>query len=188
MTSLGVLERTGEEGGGGGVEGVEGVTRRRGGAEGGAGWLKFLFFFSDFERHLTSDEGEAGSELDEEVGDVLDEGGFDGAFLGLLAETQEIETVGILEGLAGEVGLRLWQAEIEVGDGFAFPLEALRFDMDIENVARPAVFDGLVGVGEPPLWGFEPGEKGDVVAPRQLSNSLLDDCGRSGQASAKARM
>ena len=48
MTSLGVLERTGEEGGGGGVEGVEGVTRRRGGAEGGAGWLKFLFFFSAF--------------------------------------------------------------------------------------------------------------------------------------------
>jgi hypothetical protein len=42
------LERTGEEGGGGGVEGVEGVTRRRGGAEGGAGWLKFLFFFSAF--------------------------------------------------------------------------------------------------------------------------------------------
>ena len=48
MTSLGVLERTGEEGGGGGGEGVEGVTRRRGGAEGGAGWLKFLFFFSAF--------------------------------------------------------------------------------------------------------------------------------------------
>ena len=48
VTSLGVLERTGEEGGGGGVEGVEGVTRRRGGAEGGAGWLKFLFCFSAF--------------------------------------------------------------------------------------------------------------------------------------------
>lgn len=49
--------------------------------------------------------------------------------------------------------------------------------MDGKDIARPAVFDGLQGVGEPPLWGFEPGEEDDVVASGQLSNSLLDDCG-----------
>ena len=49
--------------------------------------------------------------------------------------------------------------------------------MDVEHIARPAVFDGLLGIGEPPLWVFEPGEKHAVVAPGQLSNRLLDDCG-----------
>ena len=49
--------------------------------------------------------------------------------------------------------------------------------MEVENVARPTVPDGLPGVGEPPLRVFESGEGNDVVAPRQLSNSLLDDCG-----------
>ncbi len=49
--------------------------------------------------------------------------------------------------------------------------------MEVENVARPAVPDGLLGVGEPPLRVFEPGEEIDVVAPGQLSNRLLDVCG-----------
>ena len=108
---------------------------------------------------------------------MLNEGGFDGAFFGLFAKPQEIEAVGILEGLAGEIGLRLGKAKVEVGDGFAFALQPLRFDMEVENITRPAVLDGLPGVGEPPLGGFEPGEENDVVAPEQSSNSLLDDCG-----------
>ena len=35
----------------------------------------------------------------------------------------------------------------------------------------------MPGVGESPFRSLEPGEENDVVAPRQLSNSLLDDCG-----------
>ena len=109
---------------------------------------------SHFERNLPSNEGEAGPEFDEELGDVLDEGGFDGAFFSLFAESQKIEAVGVFEGLAGEVGLRQGQAEVEVGDGFALPLQTLGFDMDVENVARPTVFNGLPGVGEPPCRVF----------------------------------
>ena len=77
---------------------------------------------SHFERHLPSHECEASSEFDEEVGDVLNEGGFDGAFFGLFAKPEKIESVGIFEGFAGEIGLRLGKSEVEVGDCFALPL------------------------------------------------------------------
>ena len=78
-----------------------------------------------------------------------------------------------------EVGLDTadGEAEVEVGDGFSLPLESLCFDVDVEDIARPAVFDGLTGVGEAPFRGFEAGEKNDVVTLGQLSNSLLDNCG-----------
>lgn len=45
--------------------------------------------------------------------------------------------------------------------------------MEVENVARPTVPDGLPGVGEPPISVFEPGEENDVVAPGQLANCGL---------------
>jgi len=90
---------------------------------------------SHFKRNLTTDEGEAGSEFDKEVGDVLDEGGFDGAFLGLFTEPEKIEAVGILEGLAGEVGLGLGQQQLEVGDSFALAFQPLGFDVDVQDVA-----------------------------------------------------
>ena len=47
---------------------------------------------------------------------------FDGAFFGLFAEPGKIESVGILEGFAGEIGLRLGKSEVEVGDCFTLPL------------------------------------------------------------------
>jgi len=90
---------------------------------------------SHFKRNLTTDEGEAGSEFDKEVGDVLDEGGFDGAFLGLFTEPEKIEAVGILERLPGEVGLGLGQQHLEVGDSFALAFQPLGFDVDVQDVA-----------------------------------------------------
>ena len=65
----------------------------------------------------------------------MDEGGFDGAFLGLFAEPEKIEAVGVLEGLAGEVGLGLGQQQLEVGDSFALAFQPLGFDVDVQDVA-----------------------------------------------------
>jgi hypothetical protein len=52
----------------------------------------------------------------------------------------------------------------------------LGFDMDVENISGPAVFRSFLSVGEPPFRVLEPGHEQDVVAPGQLSNSLLDNC------------
>ena len=60
----------------------------------------------DFEGNLAADEGEAGSEFEEEFLDVLDEAGFEFALTGVLGQREEIEVVGIFQELLGQVGLR----------------------------------------------------------------------------------
>lgn len=54
-------------------------------------------------------------------------------------------------------------------------LNGCGFDLEVEYIARSAIFDGLLRVSAPPFRGFESGEKDAVVAPGQLSNSLLDN-------------
>jgi hypothetical protein len=120
---------------------------------------------SNFKLHLSANEGEASSEFNEKMGDVFNEGGFDGALLGLLTESQKIEPIRIFEGLPSKVGLWLRQAEFEVCYGLTFSLQSLGFDMDFENIPRPAMFDRCPGVGKAPLGIFESGEEDNVVAP-----------------------
>lgn len=54
-------------------------------------------FPADLQRHLATHVGEAGSQLQQEAGDVLDQGVFNRPFPGLLPQTEEVESVGILE-------------------------------------------------------------------------------------------
>jgi hypothetical protein len=65
----------------------------------------------------------------------------------------------------------------EIGDRLAFPLQQPGFDMDVQHIARPAVFEGAPGIGEAGLGVFQLGQQHQVVAPGQLSNSLLDNFG-----------
>src|SRR3954464_3865877 len=58
------------------------------------------------QRILGADEGEAGAQLEEEATDLLDQPPVEVALLDLVAEVEEVEDIGVFEGLAGEVGLR----------------------------------------------------------------------------------
>jgi len=49
--------------------------------------------------------------------------------------------------------------------------------MDVQHIARPAVRDGALGIGQTLLRVFQPGQQHQVMPPRQLSNSLLDNFG-----------
>jgi hypothetical protein len=49
---------------------------------------------ADFDRHLPPDIGEARAEFQQEAGDVLGDGGFDGALVGFLADAEEVQAIG----------------------------------------------------------------------------------------------
>jgi len=103
---------------------------------------------TEFEVDLTTNEGEAGAELDEEFAQVLDQSEFQVAFPRPEAEGEEAEMVGILDDLLREIGLRIGQGVFEVGDGLAVALVGCGFDLEGENAARSAVFEGLHRIPE----------------------------------------
>ena len=93
------------------------------------------FVAADFDAKLTSDKGEAGTELQQEAGDVADEGVFDVAFVGVVGKAEEIEEVGVFEGFVRERGVRRWQAQGKVADGGALRAWSL-FSMFLSSVRR----------------------------------------------------
>jgi hypothetical protein len=71
---------------------------------------------------LPRDEREAGAKLEQEARDVPGKRVLDVPFLGALGQSEKIENVGILEHVAGEVGLERRQAIGEIGDSTALAL------------------------------------------------------------------
>jgi hypothetical protein len=110
---------------------------------------------SHIQEHLPSDEGKARAEFQQEVGDVLDQRGFDLPFLRLLAQTEEIEAIRVFEGFPGKIRLRLGQGEGEIRDRTAAALDLAGFDLHDEDVARPVVLDGFLRIPEAVFPGFE---------------------------------
>lgn len=55
------------------------------------------------EVNLPPDEGKAGAQLDQQAGDVVDNGVFEGPFLGFVPEPEGVQAVGILAGPTGKV-------------------------------------------------------------------------------------
>ena len=64
---------------------------------------------ANLDMYLPTDEGEPRAEFDQELGDVLDQSCFDGSLLGILAQPEKIESVGIFQRFARQVGLRRGQ-------------------------------------------------------------------------------
>src|SRR3954471_17148852 len=120
--------------------------------------------------NLTPDEREASAQLQQELRDVRDERGLDLVLLGLGAEREEVEPVGIFQRLAREVRLRLGQPLIEVGDRLSLTLPGAKLDVVREQWPRPTVLDRARRVAQPLLARLQLGEQRDVLAPRQLSN------------------
>src|SRR5690606_746865 len=92
------------------------------------------------QQHLPANEGEARTQLQQEIGDVLYQRLLDFAFSCFLAQAEKIEAVRVFQRLDGQIGLRCRQALIEIGDSFARALQQVGFDVDVQHIARPTMF------------------------------------------------
>jgi hypothetical protein len=54
---------------------------------------------------------------------------------GFVANAEEVEAIGVLQGLAREIGLRLWEALSEVGERLSLALNGSRLDVVDEDGA-----------------------------------------------------
>jgi hypothetical protein len=63
------------------------------------------------------------------MGDMIDQSHLQFLFIMFFTQGQEIEVVGVFNGLPGKIGLRLWQRGLKVVYGFTFPLIQVALDM-----------------------------------------------------------
>src|SRR5688572_26610749 len=128
---------------------------------------------ADLQKHLPSDEREAGPELEKETLNVIDEGLFDLALLPRIRGTKEIEKVRILEHLRGHVRIRGRKRGLEVGEGLAVAHVSAAVDLEGEDVAGPSVLSCGFDV---PFSGGGLGnavEQHAVMKPWDLCSNLL---------------
>ena len=91
------------------------------------------------------------------------------------AERQEVEAVGVLHQLLGQVGLRRRQGPGEVGERLALAAVQAALDLVDEDAAAPAVLDGLPRVPQPLGRVLDGVQEPHVVAPGQLCSNPLHD-------------
>jgi hypothetical protein len=132
-------------------------------------------FPGDFERVLTTEKCETLSEFQEKLPQVFQEAPLDFAFLRIGGDRQKIEVVRILEKLLREI--RLWRRKSlrEFGQGLSLPAVQFALDLHHQNIPAPTVLHSLLNVPKTLRRSFHQVEKPDIVAPRNLSNNLLDN-------------
>lgn len=81
---------------------------------------------------------------------------FDLAFLCLLAQAEEVKAIGIFQRLNGQIGLRCRQTLFKVGNSVAPAFQQAGLDVDVQHVARPAMFNGGAGISQTLRWLFKP--------------------------------
>jgi hypothetical protein len=139
---------------------------------------------ADLEAVLAAHEGEPGAELEEEALEVSDESVFEFALGHVGTETEELQVVGILGDLLDQFGLAGRQGPGEVRWSGAKPTVEFAHDLVEQDIAAPAVFDGLLGVPLPQVVVVEPVEQDRDVTPGKLCNRLLHNLGpRLGECS-----
>ncbi len=97
---------------------------------------------------------------------MFHQGVFDLALLRFIGQAQKVKTVRVFQRLAGQVGLRLGQTDVEVDDCLAAALQQAGSDVDGQHIARPAVLNGTLRIGQSLLRVFQPGQQHQVMSPR----------------------
>jgi hypothetical protein len=118
----------------------------------------------------------ADAEFKQKLAEVFEKSGFELLLANIMGQGEKVEVVRILDELLGQVGLGRRKCPAEVGGCFPLPVIEAAFDLVDENVSAPAVGDGLSDVPLALGGRFNHVQKSNVVAPWNLSNSLLDYC------------
>ena len=101
------------------------------------------------------------------------------------AARQEVEKVGVFQGLLGQVGLRRWKGSGEIADGLSLAAVEIAFDLHREDGSAPAVLQGLRRVPQPlsEVLQFEERDCGPTESrprgaagrfPRNLSQAVTE--------------
>ena len=98
----------------------------------------------NFKMHLTSHKGKACSKFQQKAGDMSSQPPLHLPLMRLVTKTEEVEQVGIFQGLLRQV--RLWrrQCAFKVGGGFAVSFVRSALNLHLEDAATPTVFDGFL--------------------------------------------
>ena len=123
--------------------------------------------------HLSAHKGEASTELQEKALDVVHETLFDVAFGVQVRSAEEIEKVGIFEGLCHQFGVYRRQCGFEVVDSGSLSLMESGVDLNSENIARPPILHCLLDVPVPRFGVTDLVEKRAVMGPWHLCSKLL---------------
>lgn len=91
----------------------------------------------DPQRELPPDQREAVPYLHQKRLDVVEQGELEVALLGLHGETQELGVLGILDGVAQQLGVRPWKGAFDGGERVALAPSKVGRDLRLEGPARP---------------------------------------------------
>ncbi|UEC43821.1 MAG: hypothetical protein METHAR1v1_1730002 [Methanothrix sp.] len=122
---------------------------------------------------LTPDEGEPDPKLDEKVAEVRQQRSVKVALRCPLSQAQEVEVVGVLEDLPGQIGLGRGKGPVEVCDRLSLTAEEVALDLVDENVPAPPVLHRLANVPLPFGPIFQLVQDHTVMKPRNLCSNLL---------------
>lgn len=85
----------------------------------------------------------------EVLGDVGDQAGLDGTFIGLVSQPAEFEQGRVLQGLARHLGVRCGESQLEVGRCGPYPLLELVADVGFQEGVRDQPPDRLLCIPQP---------------------------------------
>ncbi|MBB2903231.1 hypothetical protein FHR75_004073 [Kineococcus radiotolerans] len=146
-------------------------------AQGAAAPVDDHLLLPDGEADLASDEGHAVPERGQRLLQAADEALLHRPFAGAVGEGEVVEDVGVAGELLGELGVRLGELGFEVGGGGADAGVQPGVDLVGQDVAGPALLEGVGGV---PVAGgalVEAAEEDGEVAPGQSCSGLLHEVG-----------
>lgn len=111
---------------------------------------------TDIEQLLPTHEREASAELKKKLRDVTHQRGLDLALERLVAQPQDVEAVGVLQVLSGQVRGGLRQRALEVRLRLAESVDCTEVDMVVEDGPGPAVRERGLRISDAVSFALEP--------------------------------
>ena len=127
--------------------------------------IEVEFLAAHGEPVLAAHKCEPDAEFEKKLAPVVEQATLQIALVGIVAQGEKIEVVGIFGEVPREVGLRLGQGAVEVCDAFPLTAQPPGFDLVNENVATPSVLNGRFGVPDAVFGSLDQIEDADVMAP-----------------------
>jgi hypothetical protein len=106
---------------------------------------------------------------------VIDQPAFDLALMKNIHRVHEVDQVWIFGRLLRQIRVLWRQRCLEVGDRLTRPLVQLMVDLQVQDTTAPPVLEGLLDVPQARFDAGQPLQQDDLVAPRQVCNSLLQN-------------